>query len=209
MTQTGAEPSPEGRRRRPRVVRRHLSSGPVRGARWVGRPVIPAQAEVSATAELEAASSVPPTVSLADACSLLGCTPHVLRRLLDDFGDHLPPLLEIAGERRLPTSATGTLDAVLRWRNEGAAAADIQNRLVALRREGDTRHVRDQDEVLIAMAELRAELRQSINRQAEDRDRLVTMLMRTNQQLNQMRFELASRPRRERRKSWWQRLFHH
>ena len=173
------------------------------------RPMVPLPAEASAASEMDVASSVPPTVSLADACTLLGCTPHVLRRLLDEFGDHLPPLLEIAGERRLPTSASGTLEAILRWRSEGAAAADIQNRLVALRREGDTRQARDQDMVLTAMAELRPELRQSINRQVEDRDRLVTMLMRTNQQLNQMRFELASRPRRERRKSWWQRLFHH
>lgn len=156
-------------------------------------------------------------LSFAQACAALSLSAYVLRRLLDDFEDVLPPLVEGRGERLVPASALAILTALATWRAEGLDADELRRRALELRgvAAGDlpaTEAQAEGDPVAQRLVEQVARLEEAISRQderqAEDRDRLLTALMRTNQELQSLRYDLAAgRARRERRKGLWGRLF--
>lgn len=197
-------------RRRHRPLRRHPAWVPQAVAGYRRRPPVDArpQTDEVAAATLPVITAVPPSVTLGEACALLGISPYVLRRLLEEFADMLPPPVEIAGERRLETAVVGMLATLVRWRGEGLSPEEMRRRMRAF---GDgvpqERQQEAGDPLRTAVDELRQELKRTEHKQAEDRDRLLTLLMRTNQELQQLRHELSMRPRRERRRGFWQRLF--
>lgn len=62
--------------------------------------------------------------------------------------------------------------------------------------------------LLERLQELNAKLAKSEERRTEDRDRLVTLIMRTQMEIQHLRYELAaSQSRRDRHRSFWRRLF--
>lgn len=167
---------------------------------------------VAARAAVPEASGADP-VTFARACELLGVSPHVLRRLMDDYEELLPPLIEAGRERRLPGAAIGLLGQILRWRNDGLGPEEVLRRVRGA--EAAVEGAADEaapggvplEHMLGELAWVHEQLERSEARRAEDRDRLLTALMRTNQELQHLRYEMAGRPRRERRRGFWARIF--
>lgn len=164
--------------------------------------------------EAAAAEALAPALTFAEACAALAVTPYVLRRVMDEYEDALPPLLEAGAERRVPAAAMAALGAVVGWRNGGLAPAAIRERLrgwpAAHGGPADAAPATGAptlDRLVGEVAALQEQLQRSEQRQAEDRDRLLTALMRTNQELQHLRHEVAARSRRDRRRGFWGRLF--
>jgi len=197
-----------------RVHRRLLRHKPwsVVGTAWPGRADRAAASAVElAASSCASAASVPPsTVTLGQACAVVGVSPYVLRRLLEEFADLLPSPIAVAGERRLNGAVMGVLGQLVRWRGEGLSPQEIRVRLGDLQATSSSAEGAPSapaEPLRLALDALREELQRTEHRQAEDRDRLLTLLMRTNQELQQLRHELAMRPRRDRRRGLWDRLF--
>jgi DNA-binding transcriptional MerR regulator len=164
----------------------------------------------------EAAPGPDLPLSFAQACARLGTSPHVLRRLMDEYEEVLPPLVDAGPERHLPPGAVELLGRILRWRQEGRTRQEIvtlARGLGAAQEQAAGPAGAGPEEVaqrLVAeLARLHDELRRTEERRAEDRDRLLTALMRTHQELQHLRYELAAaRSRKERRRrGLWGRLF--
>ncbi len=153
----------------------------------------------------------PPT--MAEACLALGVAPHLLRRLLEEFGDLLPPMAGGPEGPHLAREAVPILAMVIRLRNEGVPGEEIR-RLVAVQRQmaEDVAAAAVQDapaasRLVSEVAQLRDELRRSEERRSEDRDRLLMALMRTSQELQRLRQDLSAHPSRKQRRGWLSRLF--
>lgn len=172
----------------------------------------------------EAEAAAPAALSFAEACRALAVSPHVLRRVMDDYEEILPPLLESGPERRLPAATLTALSVIVSWRNAGVAHEEILRRLrggpaaesgggaggsaeAAAAAELAVAAGPALDRLLGEVTSLHDQMRRSEERQAEDRDRLLTALMRTHQEIQHLRFEVAAAPRRERRRGLWARLF--
>lgn len=167
--------------------------------------------EVAAAAESAVAPPLPDgeTVGFARACEVLGLTPHVLRRLLDDFEDVLPPVRSDDGERGLAPSAMPVLAAIASWRADGMAHDEVHRRAQAMVAQGTLVPAVDSgtERLVAEIARVHADLLRSEQRRGEDRDRMLTALMRTQQELASLRLELAARHRRERKHGFWSRWF--
>jgi DNA-binding transcriptional MerR regulator len=173
--------------------------------------------------------------TFAEVCSLLNLSPYTLRGLLADYGDVLGlggiGQEEVpTGKRRLPEWAFRLLKEVVALRNAGLSREEIRDRLRALAEAaaglalvpgyqgpgGSGQLVRyvdratARDLLLIEKIEhLSEQLARSEQKRAEDRDRLLMALLRTQQEIQQLRYELVARgTRRDRkRRSIWARLF--
>ncbi len=151
--------------------------------------------------------------TLAEACRLLDVRPEVLRRLLEECANDLPPLIENRGERRLSRHALPRLAHLVRSRQGGtpapaiALAADQSAAATEAPAVAAPAPPSPDAQLLDRFAALLEELRRTEARRAEDRDRLLTALMRTNQELQQLRFEIGRQPRRARRGGWLGRLW--
>lgn len=148
-------------------------------------------------------------LTFADGCARLGITPYILRRLLDDYEDILPPLVEVGTERRMSPLVLDMLAAIVRWRGEGLGHDEIVRRVraggAAPDDDADGQAV---DRLVGELGRMHQELQRSEARRAEDRDRLLTALMRNSQELQHLRYEMAAgKSRKERRKGFWSRLF--
>lgn len=152
-----------------------------------------AAAEPGSTAAVDGGPITP-----AAACQQLGVPPYVLRALLDDYADWLAP-----AEAGLTPETVRRLATVVGWRAEGLSADAIRSRLAG--GEGAT----DPLATLIArLGQVQAELTRGEERRAQDRDRLMMTLVRTQQEIQQLRHELGeTRSRRDRRRGFWRRLF--
>ncbi len=177
-------------------------------------PVADANPPVEGAAVPEVAAAAAPllpegdTVGFARACELLGLTPHVLRRLLDDFEDVLPPVRADGGERGLAPGAMPILAAIAGWRAAGMAHEEVHHRAQMMATQGGAPAAESGSERLVAeIARVHAELLRSEQQRGEDRDRLLTALMRTQQELASLRLELTSRQRSDRRRGFFARLF--
>ncbi len=171
-------------------------------------PVGAVDPEVAAAVEPVLAPPLPEgeTVGFARACEVLGLTPHVLRRLLDDFEDVLPPVR--AEDRGLAPDAMPVLAAIAGWRAAGMAHEEVHRRAQAMAAQGTPALADDATERLVAeVSRVHAELLRSEQQRGEDRDRMLTALMRTQQELASLRLELAARHRRERKRGFWSRWF--
>lgn len=134
----------------------------------------------------------------ADVCQRFGLSPYVLRALLDEYGDWLPQ-----ADGGLTPAAVERLGAIVRWRADGVSSDAIRTRLDAGQRP---------EEPLAAlfgrMADLHAALSRSEEHRVQDRDRLMMALIRTQQEIHQLRHEMSDRPsRRDRHRGFWRRLF--
>ena len=151
--------------------------------------------------------------TLAESCRILDVRPEVLRRLLEEFAGGLPPLIEAGDERRLPRQALPLLVKIVQLRNGGTPEAEILraldetaagSRAPAL---GPAPATPPEEQLLARFAALQEEMQRTEERRAEDRDRLLTAMMRTNRELQQLRFELGRQPRRARRRGWFPRFW--
>jgi len=173
--------------------------------------------------------------TFAEACSLLNLSPYTLRGLLAEYGDILgvagPDQDDVpSGKRRLTDWAFRMLKEAVALRNAGLSRDEIRDRLQALAEAAaglavvpgyqgagaSGRLVRyvdratARDLLLIEKIErLSEQLARSEQKRLEDRDRLLMALLRTQQEVQQLRYELVARgTRRERkRRSIWSRLF--
>lgn len=177
----------------------------------VGEEPAEALRETAAAALPEAPTAE--TLSLEEACAELAVTDRLLRRLLADFGDLLPPAAERGEEPRLARGAVVLLGEILRWRREGLSDLSI-------RRQAEARAAippalagsevgapAPVGQILAHVSRLHEEIARQEERRAEDRDRLLTALMRTNQELQHLRLEISQRSRRERRRGFLARFF--
>lgn len=168
----------------------------------------------------EPAPEVTGSISVADACVELAVTGDLLRRLLTDFGDVLPPGIGSGRHRRLPRAAVVLLGEIIRWRREGLDDASVRRQAsihAAVLSAPDgfpppgppagSVGAGADGSLLAQVNRLQDAIARQEARRAEDRDRLLTALMRTNQELQHLRFELTSRSRKERRRGFWTRLF--
>lgn len=134
-------------------------------------------------------------------CTQLGITPHTFRQIMRDFGSRLMdrdddgrgPGLELSQEE------IERLRKVLEWRKQGLSDAEIVKRLEEPEK-APTPSL--SDEVVARLEEIKRQLKESDQKRVEERDRLLTALMRTNQEIQQLRYQLLkpmSRKARRRR----------
>lgn len=169
----------------------------------------------------------------AEVCSLLNLSPYALRGMLHDYGDLLQLEAEDEsipiGKKRVSEWSFRLLREAAVLRSAGLSREEIRDRLRALGEAaaglalvpgydqgGGTpqwglRYVdraTARDLLLIQKIEQLAEqLTRAEERRAEDRDRFLMAIMRTQQEVQQLRYELVARGRRQRkRRSWWERL---
>jgi DNA-binding transcriptional MerR regulator len=160
-----------------------------------------AQPEPPATAGSPAPAEPEPLVPLGRVAELLGLAPFLLRNLLEEFGDLVPVRAGAEGPG-VAAEAMERLRVIAHGRAQGLAADEIRRRL----ERGPEDSPPTAAAVLERLERLQAELAVSERRRVEDRDRLLTALMRTQQEIQHLRYELAGR-RRERRRGFWARLF--
>lgn len=96
----------------------------------------------------------------------------------------------------LPTDSVAGIATILKMRAEGATDAEIREALLLEAQTGST-----PDRVEMTLQKLARELARTEKRRAEDRDRLLTALMRTHQEVRQLRNELAAQSTRKARKN--------
>ncbi len=177
-------------------------------------------------------------VSFEEACVLLNLTPRVFRSLLADFetelaaaqaGIDVPP-------KHLTVSAYERLQQVLELRNNGRSNEEIRTSLqqsaqlaTAEAEATGTRgaviafgtptpvpevpavydaDLSDLTGLLERVSDLVRQLEAVEERQREDRDRLLNTLLRTQQEVQALRYEVTSqKSRRDRKRGLWARLW--
>jgi DNA-binding transcriptional MerR regulator len=132
----------------------------------------------------------------------LAISPYALRSLLDEYADLVPVTRQDADRTpALAPEAVRRLRFIAAARAQGLAHEEVRRRL-----QDGGEGPAGADVLLDRLEQLQAELAQSERRRVEDRDRLLLALMRTQQEIQHLRVEMAG-PRRSRRKGLWQRLF--
>ncbi len=149
-------------------------------------------------------------VSREEACRLLGLSPKNLRNLWLRYaallGSEKPP-------RRLTLPLLDMLRQISTLRSQGRSEPEILVALAAGPASGmesvpETAAFQQIQGVEERLEEIAQRLAVNEARRAHDHDRLVTSLMRTQQELNHLRYEVAaSVPRRERRAGFMARVF--
>lgn len=137
-------------------------------------------------------------LSKAEAIKALQIDSRTFRSLLKEFGEQLGDDAATLGSETL-----SKLKEILRWRSEGMKAVEISARLagqeVAPTASGGV--------VLERLEVITSELEKSEKHRLEDRDRLLTAMMRTQQELTHLRYEMSSfASRKDRRRSLWARV---
>lgn len=170
------------------------------------------------TAEAEAAAAEEIYEALPDLGQRLGIRPRAFRMYLDRYSDLLP-VCEVGEERALTGYSVSLLERIHRRTQEGFSEEEIRSELARETEpvtEDDTdddrgdpagSRAREAEEQLMeVLHDLQARLERSEEKRVEDRDKLMMMLMRTQRELQQMRYELARTPRRQRHRSFWDRI---
>ncbi|HVB09861.1 MAG TPA: hypothetical protein VNM16_05770 [Bacillota bacterium] len=169
------------------------------GAAWAADGAPAGEAEAAATASAEASLAEP--VPLASLGPLLGLSPYALRSLLDEFADVVPVDGRVPGQPGLLPDDVERLRQIAGGHAQGLAHDEIRRRL-----ELGADAPPMADALLDRMEQLQAELAQSERRRVEDRDRLLLALVRTQQEIQHLRYEMTG-TRRSKRKGFWARLF--
>lgn len=149
----------------------------------------------------------PSFVPLDDVCRRLSLTPAAVRSLLETFPE-IGTVEERAGQRGLPADAF----ARLRTAAAGRAAGLEEEHVRRLLAEGDggAEAAADPDKAAglhERLDQLAEALLRSEQRRVSDHDRLMMALIRTQQEIQHLRYELAAtRSRKERRRGFWARL---
>jgi len=174
-------------------------------------------------------------VSYEEACVLLNLTPRVFRSLLADFEEQIMAVQAGADvpAKHLTVAAYERLQQILEMRNNGKSDEEIKAALESLPfSAAETAAARsaviafstptpvpevpavydpdlnDLAGLLEKVTELVRRFEEVEERQREERDRLLNALLRTQQEVQTLRYELTTRKsRRERKKSFWARLW--
>jgi hypothetical protein len=133
------------------------------------------------------------------ACESLGIPPALFRKLWDEFSDELG---EPGPDGQLSHSSFEQLARIWRLRGDGHGPEAIRS---ALRGEEGTPV--EGDSLLSRMESLHRALDHSERRRMEDRDRLMMAMIRTQQEIRDLRQELTIGRRRDRRKGFLRRLW--
>lgn len=141
--------------------------------------------------------------SRAEACRLLGVSPSTFRRLLEDYRDLLP-----GDAAHLNSETLRRLKLIERMRAKGLEAEAIGQALKEMA-DGPAAEEETKVEMATSIATLKQELHAAEERRVADRDQLLTALMRTQQEVTHLRYELvAHASRRDRRRRGLLGLFH-
>ncbi|MGE5560294.1 MAG: hypothetical protein ACM3XN_04460 [Chloroflexota bacterium] len=164
--------------------------------------------------EIDVTRPEPEGYSYSDCCERLGIAPHTFRQILFEYSD-------IIGEegdesQTLSGESFDRLQRVLALRNGGATPEQIRAVfLPATTAEPIVPSLMlpdaalPEDPLLARLEELTRELRLSEERRREDRDRVLMAMVRAQQEIEHLRYELAATAsRRDRKKKgFWARLF--
>jgi hypothetical protein len=155
--------------------------------------------------------------SFSEVCEILGTRPAELRRVLRDFGreigysDSEPE----ASSRFLAPEALERARRVLAFKAGGMDYGQIVERLMLDRSgplepsSGSTSEGGAYEVLLSKIEHLEKEVATSEQRRVEERDKTLTTLARTQQEVQRLKNEVAIGRSRaaKRRKSFWERLF--
>ncbi len=148
-----------------------------------------------------------------EACEALGSNPRDLWRLLKEYGDLIgyQDSEPEASPRFLSPDSLERARSILGYLAQGKTKEQVQERLAfdELRQGSDVPPPGVYEMLLQKIEELQADLAKSEEKRLEDRDKTLTTLARTQQELQRVKGEVAvANSRRERKhKSLWQRLF--
>ncbi|MBX6378604.1 MAG: hypothetical protein IRY95_08650 [Clostridia bacterium] len=144
-------------------------------------------------------------LTVREACQRARVPVRLFRQLSREFPDLFPVQLA-DGRKWLAPDVVERLRSVGRWREQGLDDGQVMARL----RQGEEPTLAD-DAVSLLMdrlATLNVQIREGERRRAEDWDRLITLLMRTQQELQHLRYEVSARtPRRRKRRGLLSFLF--
>lgn len=167
------------------------------------------------TAEAETAAVEEIYEALPDLGQRLGIRPRSFRMYLDHYSDLLP-VHEVGEERALTSYSVSFLEQIHRRTQEGFSEEEIRAELLeeaepVIDDDGevdppDSRARKAEEQLMEVLHDLQGRLERSEERRVEDRDKLMMMLMRTQRELQQMRYELARTGRRQRHRSLWDRV---
>ena len=143
-------------------------------------------------------------LTLGEACEALGLPPSTFRQIIAEFNDLLEEPEE-AGDVVVTISPANLerLRAISQWRNEGVPAGEIRQRLAGAGAEAAaTAELANAEQLLLKQLEsVRRALERSEERRVEDRDRMLTAMMRTQQEIQHLRYSIvANSSRRDRKK---------
>jgi len=156
--------------------------------------------------------------SYRESCEALGVPPQTFRLLLREFGDLLPGMGGGGdGERRLAADALYLLARAVELRSRGACVTDVRRELESARLERgsagtqsgtgcdavqpDGASARLTRLLQAQVDRLNLELQRQEQRHARDRERILLALLRTRQELQYVRNEVAcARSRAERKR---------
>ncbi|HHV78217.1 MAG TPA: hypothetical protein GXX40_01145 [Firmicutes bacterium] len=141
-------------------------------------------------------------------CSQLGISPHAFRQLMRDFGAKIMnPEDEARGPGLdLAPDEVERLRTVMELRKQGVSDSEIIRRLEHPDESSKSSY---SDILVLKLEEIKRHLKESDEKRTEERDRLLTALVRTNQELQQLRYQLMKPLSRKarRKKSFFARLF--
>ncbi|MEW6243384.1 MAG: hypothetical protein AB1497_03800 [Bacillota bacterium] len=136
-------------------------------------------------------------VSLAEACSASGLHPRLVGEIVREYGQELGVSESEEGDLHLPEDSVPLLKSIHLWQAEGLGVEEIRQRLKAPGRPP----VEFQDnELYNRLLDLVTRLEKTEKQRAEDRDRLLTALIRTQQEVQQLRYQLVGMTTRADRK---------
>lgn len=142
----------------------------------------------------------PRELTRAEVRERLGLTGRALRRLFIAYG---PTLGFTPGQTTFTEQDVERLRQAMVLEERGLLPAQVQEFLEA----GGKVEVMDAGALLQRLEELTREVKLQELRRAEDRDRLLTALMRTQQEISHLRYELVTyRSRKDRRRGLLHRL---
>lgn len=151
-------------------------------------------------------------IPLSELGQRMGIGPKAFRAILGVYSDLLP-VVEVGEERGLEGSCVQLLERIHRRTLEGHTEDEIRSALEASSGTDETSAAMDMEpvdsgksegEVLEILRDLRQQLQRMEEKRAEDRDKLMMMLLRTQKEMQQVRYELA-KTRGRRRKGLWNR----
>lgn len=153
--------------------------------------------------------------SYSECCERLGIAPHTFRQILFEYSDVIGD--EGDESQTLTVDAFDRLQRVLALRNGGATPEQIRAVFLPVPvndqlpvTTGTLTDTEFPDDPLVGrIDDLSRQLRLSEERRREDRDRVLLSIIRAQQEIEHLRFEIAatSSRRDKKKKGFWARLF--
>jgi len=143
-------------------------------------------------------------LTLGEACETLGLPPSTFRQIIGEFEDLLDQADEDEGAvAMLSPAVMERLRSIVQWRNQGVPVQEIRARLqgAPLAAGSSAAELQDHERLLVEQLErMNRELQKSEERRVEDRDRMLTAMMRTQQEIQHLRYSLTLSSRKDRKK---------